>query len=540
MLGGKKQVLIVGNDAVQLYVFSGKKVSLYGDYSTDSETLATDLRDAFRAVNAPLLILFDVVEQQYRKEVVPKVSSFDKAKVIQRKLLMAFPQQQMRAFLPMRQQPGEEGFTLLLAALGTGQVVERIMEAILGCEVFIAGAGLLPLESASLTNKLVEKTHERAQIGSDTRWSILMTYHQTGGLRQIVVKDGELALTRLTPLPFGAHQSKQLVDEMAREFNATLIYLSRFGYVPTDGLDLIMVSAPDICQQFRQLQLPVTHLYPLTPAEAGQLIGVSVETQQDSIYGDIVHAAWGGVQRKLMVPLASAVINKIKMVRLSGRAAIILLFLASLYLVYENTVLQTETLNIESGITEQNARKQVLQHEVDELSKSLNKLQNDPEKTRSMISLYEEFEKKKVDMEPTLQQIAAMVDRQYTRLQEVSIEPVAIVEADNNAASPPPPQPGPDGNPVEQQAPKPTVIIKLTIGFDPDLTIEQAAILTNEFIERVKKQWPDHTITIEKMVGNLSVDRVVQGESKQLGSGRIEGIQVKKEVSSFIITGPLR
>ena len=101
----KKQILVVGNDGVHLYVTSGKRTHLYEDFSDAGGNLSSGLRAAFKKLNMPLILLFDVVEQQYRKETIPQVSFLDRKKVIQRKLMMSFPQQQMRAFLPSKQQP---------------------------------------------------------------------------------------------------------------------------------------------------------------------------------------------------------------------------------------------------------------------------------------------------------------------------------------------------------------------------------------------------------------------------------------------------
>ena len=539
MLGGKKQILIVGNDGAQLYLVSGKKISLYGDFLTSSETLTDELRTAFSAVKAPLLVLLDVVEQQYRKETIPSVGKFDRTKVIQRKLLMAFPQQEMRAFLPLTQKPGDaEGLTLLFAALSVGPVIEKIMAAILGSEIFVSGVGLLPLESTSLVNKMVQLTHDRAKISNDTRWSILMTYHKTGGLRQIVVKDGELALTRLTPLSANPNDARALTEEMSREFNSTLIYLSRFGYIPTDGLDLIVVSSAAVCQHFRQLPLPVTHLYPLTQDEACQLLGVTPTGTDSFVFSDIIHAVWGGLQRKVSVPLTAPIVNKVKSIRQGVRAAIILLFLASCYLLYENTTLQADAIALQSDIVEQQSKKQVLQHQAEELKKTLNTLKYDPEKIATVLSLGNAYAKKTLDVEPTLQLLVATIDHSKARIKEITIEPPLMTDAQ---AQPTPAAASTDpASAAGAVAAKPAVVIHLTMGFTPGLPIEDAAVATNDFAVRLQKQLPNHKVVTDKIVGDLAVDKMVKGTSEQAAQGKVEGNVVDDEVSTFNITGALQ
>lgn len=55
----------------------------------------------------PVLILNDMVEQHYRKERIPKVSVMDKANVLQRKLMVAFPNYPVRAALPLKEKTGK-------------------------------------------------------------------------------------------------------------------------------------------------------------------------------------------------------------------------------------------------------------------------------------------------------------------------------------------------------------------------------------------------------------------------------------------------
>ncbi len=129
VFGVKKQILLVGNDGVQLYVTRGKRTSLYHDFSDAGGSLSSDLRKAFKSIGKPLLILFDVVEQQYRKETIPDVGLFDKKRVIQRKLTMAFPQQQMRAYVQLKKSPRDgDAMVALFAGLAPNLSVTQILQ----------------------------------------------------------------------------------------------------------------------------------------------------------------------------------------------------------------------------------------------------------------------------------------------------------------------------------------------------------------------------------------------------------------------------
>lgn len=545
-LGGKKQILVVGNDGVQLYVTAGKRVSLYADFSDAGGSLGVSLREAFKAVNAPLIILFDVLEQQYRRESIPKVGTFDKNKVIQRKLMMAFPQQQFRAFIPLKQKPKDnEGLVALFAGLSSSLTITQVIDAILSSEVSVEGTGLLPMESTQLVSKLVEATHKRAKTANDTRWSILMTHHKTGGLRQVIIKDGELALTRLTPLAVDAHNTRALTDEMVREFNATLTYLARFGYIASDGLDLIVISSPDVVQALRDYRLAVTHLYPLSVHEAGQLIGFTPMINMDTgIYGEIIHAGWVGIQRKLLMPLSAEIMNKVTQARQGARLGILLLLVGACYFGWQAFNLQTQIIGLNSDIAEQKAQRVALQNEYDTMSKKLNVLKYDPEKTRVILNVYDDYKKKSIDFEPTLSAINSQIDKGSIVLEKMD---VTVMEGgfDPNAPPPAAPPPMPASTEIStplapaETVPKANVVIELKISFGDTVTTEAAARLTNELVDRLKARLPGRQVEIVEMIGNLSIDQTVQGISEQVAQDKIEGRMAEGQTSILRIKGAI-
>lgn len=535
MFGAKKQVLIVGNDSVQLYVVKGKKVSLYRDYAEAGGSLSTELAKAFRANKAPLIILYDVVEQQYRKETIPKVGFLDKNKVIKRKLQMAFPQQQMVAYLPLKQKPREnEGLIALFAGLATNLTITQVMDAVISSEVALQGAGLLPLESAALVLKMTEEVHKRAKTPNNSRWSVLMTHHKTGGLRQIIVKDGELALTRLTPLALDTLQSGGLAEEMVREFNATLTYLSRFGYIPNDGLDLIVVAAPDIIQKFRGYNLPVSGLYALSVVEAAKLIGIEAKlSNMPDDFAEVIHAGWNGMQRKLAVPLTAPTMDKVKNTRQFAQMAIFALVLGIGYMGWKNATLYMDMESIKNSITEENSRIAALQHQHDVLAKKLLRFTHDPEIVRTSLDTYDQYAKEHIDLEPTFNAIIALVKRDKMHIREISV--VQQIEEASIFDEFAVPEVPPEGAHPE----KPKIVVNITLGFPSQANVEDSARLTNEFADALRNRFTGREVTVSEMIGNLSIDKTVQGVSEQIAPDMITGHETKEDTSIIVLKGAI-
>jgi hypothetical protein len=533
-LGSNKQILVVGNDGVQLYVLKGKSVSLYQDFSDTGGSLTGTLKHAFKTVNLPMIVLFDVLEQQYRRETIPKVNFLDKSKVINRKLAMAFPQQLFRAFLLSKQKPREgETNVALFAGLSGTLTITQIMDAILSSEVYVEGAALLPLESISLVVKLVEQARKSNNTRGNPRWSVLMTHHKTGGLRQIVIKDGELALTRMTPLAASVDHSEALAEEMAREFNATLTYLSRFGYVPTDGLDLYIVSTPETGQRLQNYRLPVTELYPLTLSQAMDLVGLKAARNNDNEdYGEILHAGWVGMQSKLLVPLSSQLLDKIKQARQSARVLIFALIIGIAYVGWQITSLQSTVSTVGNDLASQQKQKQSLQNDLAALTKKLDTLKLDPDKTKALLDVYDENYKKSLDIQPMMNALMPMMDHSKFLMKEIAItQENAGANAVVQAAFP-----SPAGDSDDLSLRKP-VTISMEISFPPSISVEQSARNTLEFADALRKRFPGRTITITGMIGDLASDRIVQGKSEKAAPNALPDADIKNQTSKIEFKG---
>lgn len=529
--GAEKQILVVGNEGVHLYVLKGKTVSLFRDFSDAGGNLSSELRGAFRSLKMPLVVLFDVVEQQYRRENIPKVGFMDKAKVINRKLAMAFPQQQLRSYLLSKQKGRDEGIVALFAGLAPNLTVTQIMDAILSSEVYVSGAGLLPLESTSMVTKLLSELHQSTKARHNARWTIMMTQHKTGGIRQIVVKEGELALTRMTPIVIDINRAESFTDEIVREFNATLTYLSRFGYIPADGLELCVISTPAINQRLRQYQLPVNELYTLTPEEAGKFLKMKpVMTSDMAGFGEILHAGWTGMQSRLAVSLSSPLLDRIRNARMFARVAIFALFLGALYLGWQLWNLQSNITNTKNDIEIQKNQQVTLQNDLDALTKKLDTLKQDPEKIRKLMDIYQEYQKLNIDIRPTLNALLSVLDSRKFFLTELNISQEEKQGAAAQLALPV--EPLPDGS-----LPKKVVKIEMTIDFPASLTVEQSARNTLEFAETLRKRFPGRDISIVEMVGDLAIDKTVQGTSQQPGAGEKGAGMTEKKTSKIEFKG---
>ncbi len=275
----------------------------------------------------PVLILNDMVEQHYRKEKVPKVSRMDKNNVVKRKLKVAFPSYPVRAALPLKEKIAKTDVSLagsvyIFAAIPASEAFAKTMAATRRSLASVAGFCLLPIESSDMIKKLSDKLASKNDRKS--QWTIFIGQHKSGGLRQVVVRNGEIALTRMTPIIDDDDNPEVWAKELHQEFEATMSYLSRFGYDAADGLSVILISDPAAGDVVNDLIQAECNFYSLTSGEAAKILGISLGVQDDDRYADVLHAAWIGSKSKLILPMKAKQIDNVSKPR---RTAALLTFL---------------------------------------------------------------------------------------------------------------------------------------------------------------------------------------------------------------------
>lgn len=342
LLTPSRCVLLLSDEAVNVYDVGSRKTRFVHSIDWDSKRFEDTLIDTIvrRCNSKPVLILVDMVEQHYRKERIPNVSPLDKPNVIQRKLRAGFPKFNMRAAKKLHaessQQKRKSGDIYLLAALPSSKYFTRLIEAVVNSGAPTAGIGLLPVESASMTKTFQDKLGKKDAGIGNAIWSVLITQNQGGGLRQIVTKNGELALTRVTPIVETDTEPDVWANEVAQEFKATMSYLARFGFSREDGLNVMVIANPEaggLVEKFIAEDCNFTHM---TVAQAAGHLGLKIGAHEDGRLADPLHAAWSGAKMRLGMPVKAERMQKASYVHQGVAAVMMALFIGMVFMVYSN------------------------------------------------------------------------------------------------------------------------------------------------------------------------------------------------------------
>lgn len=500
MLGGGRRVLLLGGEGVSLYLPSGRGIQKETSISWSVPNFEAQLADALSARHAsiPLLILYDGAEQTYRKEEnIPKLSSFDRPRFIKRKLELAFPNYPVRAAMEIKGTKVRQAFnaapSYLFVALMETEHVNQVGSALYESGVPVAGFSLLPAESADLVMELSKKTFIS---GKRSRWSVLVGQHETSGLRQVLVKDGNLALTRLTPTSEAGTSGPGWVEEVAREIRSTLTYISRYGYTPEDGIDVIVVCG-DIEKQFFDKNMPVSNFRCINVSEAMRQIGFRSLGQEKSNFSDAVYAGWIGKKAKLALSMKVPSIHRVQAPRQAARMGSIVLAIMALGCAF----MASQAYFDYDAIQQETALKQgqiaILQREYDSEAHVFDGLPAKPEAVKSVLAVKTLLETNTVSLRPILHRLKDtiggdihMEELQFNHEPGSTLNLSGAVKGGMFSSYPDPADRG-------------QVTIRFKFGLPEAMPLEQKVKRAEDLAEDLKRAFPGYAVSIIAQFGRI-------------------------------------
>jgi hypothetical protein len=515
----KKRVLLLGNEGITLFgPAADAGIEREFSISWESPDFSRKLTEALtrQHQDKPVLMLFDGADQAYRKEEnIPKLSFFDRPRYIRRKLEQAFPSYPIRASFeiaaPHYKGAPKASPSYLFVAIPETDNIDKAAAALLEAGVPVAGFGLLPAESAGLVTALAGKLF--AKKGQKSRWSVLIGQHEAGGLRQVIVKDGRLALTRMTPTSEGALQGEEWVEEAIREFKASLTYIARFGYTADEGLDVIVICGDAEKKFFDQKQLPATNFQCLKAAEALQAIGSRGKSLGEINFGDIVHAAWASKKPFLAVPVKVPSIYNVMMPRLLSRTASRVMAFSLLLLVGLSFNFYIEYSPIQESIVEKQSQKATLELEYGKESKALESLPAKPVLVKNTLAVKKTLDDGNINMTPTLNLLRKALDSDSDiKLEELAFEhiPPGDKKPDARGAAAARNAPGAGGN-------RDSIKIVFRFKLAGTLPLEQKVARTEKIAETMKLAFTGYDVKINSQFGKMSRTGKFEGTAGDVG-----------------------
>lgn len=299
-------ILSVGDDNVVLVHVVDGKVGNAWLSSPDSAMAQEELGEALaKDPKAKISILIDTLDQSFKDEELPRVGILDRRKLLARHISMAFPGANLRG-ARLVQQASKKTLTYEMASVPLDGRIPGWLDFVQSLPHEKGTIHVIAAENVDMLAMLAPKDIP-AEEGKN-HWRHLIGVNVTGGLRQIIEKNGRLCLTRLTQAPPSDTPPADFADMIARDFKATITYIRRLGYQVGESLDLVVLTTSEnkaVLEDMTWDGARSVSVY--TPYEAGALLGLGAIGREDQAYCDVLHAAWFAHKRKPVLPLTRTV-----------------------------------------------------------------------------------------------------------------------------------------------------------------------------------------------------------------------------------------
>lgn len=236
--------------------------------------------------NIPSYMLLDLIEEEYRRDTIPRVFGGDRRAVIKYRVERAFRDTPYwHGHIQGREPEGRRDDRLLISAVTSPALVKPWVERIQEYKVPLAGIYSLPLVSAGVL-PVMEAT--RGEV-------LLVSLQSMGNLRQSFFVDRHLKLSRLAHMPLLAPEG--VVETTFEEVEKLRRYLNSLRLLHRDTvLQVYVLAHGPVMEELRRqaVNSPTTTYHLADLADLADRIGMSsafVTPYADAVFAHLLLSA---------------------------------------------------------------------------------------------------------------------------------------------------------------------------------------------------------------------------------------------------------
>ena len=210
-------LLFLSADRLHAQLMAGRKIVLQHDFS-DTPNGRESFESFLQTAKCPAYLLTDMIEEDFRHEIVPHLSGSSRAALFQRKFDQFYRGTPFRkATLLQRQETGRRDDDMLFSALTNPALITPWLNIMLAQQTPLAGIYSVPQISEPLV-----KNHASKHL-------LLISWERFSGLRQTFFSNHRLQISRLTPI----HADLTFQNAVVNELNRTYQYLKSLSLLPS-------------------------------------------------------------------------------------------------------------------------------------------------------------------------------------------------------------------------------------------------------------------------------------------------------------------
>jgi hypothetical protein len=210
-------LLFLSADRLHAQLMTDGKIALQRDF-TDAPEGRGNFESFLQTVKCPTYLLADLIEEDFRHEIIPHLSGRSRKALLQRKFDQFYRGTTFhQATLLQRQKSGRRDDDMLFSALTNPALITPWLNIMLAQQTPLAGIYSVPQISAPLV-----KDHPSNHL-------LLISWEKFSGLRQTYFSDHHLQISRLTPV----HAELTFRDAVIKELSRTYQYLKSLSLLPS-------------------------------------------------------------------------------------------------------------------------------------------------------------------------------------------------------------------------------------------------------------------------------------------------------------------
>lgn len=524
-----RAVLLVSDEFLSIYTVGSNGVRLVETVPWGAENFVNNVASiiAKDCGRRPLLILNDMVEQHYRKERVIRagVSFMDRSALLKRKLNVAFPNYPIRAAYPLKEKAGKAEKKVasdiyIFAAVPSSDQFTKTIESSRKSMASLAAMCLLPIESSDMVKALAAKASSKKPKGKNS-WAVFIGQHRNGSLRQVLTKNGELALTRMSPIIDTDEDPHAWATELHQELQATISYLSRFGYDPEDGLDVFVVANPAAGEALEGLIEQDYNLHIMTVGDTAKLLGLTIGFQEDQRYADALHVAWAGNKNKFLLPMKATQVDEVSRPRQAAMVAALALMGGVAFLGYQTVSFIGQVAHFNDEIDNATRKKSQMEAQYQREVQRLDELGFDARLVQNSLLVYGDLEKQKIKLLTLFGGVGKALGKDL-RIDGIDVQRIAKPQVTQVFGGGEPP-------PVR------SFEAKMKITYPSTADIDKGNKEVEDLRGRIQSLLPDHEVKVSKLLQDYEYT-----EGLIVETGDLEKENVKQDfVAEIMVRGPL-
>ena len=212
----KALLLFLSADRLHAQLVAGSETVLQTDF-TDTPEGRESFASFLQTAKCPTYLLTDMIEEDFRHDIVPHLIGSSHAALIQRKFDQYYRGTPFRkATLLQRLKTGRRDDDMLFSALTNPGLIMPWLNIMLAQQTPLAGIYSVPQISEPLVKNLVSKH------------LLLISWERFSGLRQTYFSDHRLQISRLTPVYADLTFQTAVVNELSRTYQ----YLKSLSLLP--------------------------------------------------------------------------------------------------------------------------------------------------------------------------------------------------------------------------------------------------------------------------------------------------------------------